>query len=115
MPDSSHNTILASDEAARRVQLLSELQAALKDLGMHSVLARNHRLVLRWHNAGPFEPSGQTSPQLHIFTPAGTTIATIATTDGTSYHLSAGPDCPAVGSTAAAALIRDHIHAAALR
>ncbi len=105
--------ILIGPEAARRLLLLSDLQTALARLGIRSVLARTHRLVLRPPTA-PCAPSGQTNPRLHIFTPAGTTVAT---TDGTAYHLASGHDCPAADPAAAATLIRDHAatHVAALR
>lgn len=66
--------------------LLAELQAALKTLGVDGVLARNHKLVLRYVT-GPFKPSGLTDPDLHIFTPDGTDTAT---TDGTMYRLASG-------------------------
>jgi len=104
MPDSCPSTILTRNEAARRRLLLSELQAALNGLGVPSILARNHRLVLRWHNNAPSGPSGQTNPRLHIFIPAGTVIAT---TDGSAYHLPASRQCPASDSAAAAALVSD--------
>ena len=96
--------ILTGPEAARRLLLLSDLQTALAGLGIRSVLARTHRLVLR-PPAAPCGPSGQVNPQLHIFTPAGTAVAT---TDGTAYHLASGQDCPAADPAAAATLIRKH-------
>jgi len=96
--------ILTGPEATRRLMLLSDLQTALARLGIRSVLARTHRLVLR-PPAAPCAPSGQVNPRLHIFTPAGTTIAT---SDGTAYHLPSGHDCPAANPAAAATLIRDH-------
>lgn len=93
--------ILAGPDAVRRLQLLADLQAALAGLGIRSVLARNHRLVLRPPTA-PTGPSGQVNPRLHIFTPDGPAIAT---TDGTAYHLTSGHHCPAADPAAAAALI----------
>ncbi len=71
-------------------------------LGVRSVLARNHRLVLR-SNCSPCEPSGLTEPQLHIFAPDGPVIAT---TDGTTYRLTSGTECPAADPAAVAALMR---------
>ena len=103
--------IISVAEAARRLELLADLQTSLAGLGVGSVLARNHRLVLRWRNNGPYGPSGLTDPALHIFTPAGNCLAT---TDGTAYLLATGQHCPATDPTVAAALIcqttpnRDH-------
>jgi len=94
--------ILATAEVTRRMLLLAELQEALAALGVRSVLARNHRLVLHY-NVVPSGPSGMTDPVLHIFTPEGTDIAT---TDGSSYHLARGEKCPACDPVAAAVLIR---------
>ena len=51
--------------------LLTELQAALSGLGIQCVLARRHRLVLRY-TENPVPPSGRTDPTLHVFAPAGT-------------------------------------------
>jgi hypothetical protein len=101
--------VLSEDEAASRALLLGELQAALAGIGVRSVVARNHRLVLRWNIPGPFRPSGPTDPQLHIFGPAGTTVAT---TDGIAYHLTAGQQCPADDPAAAAELITGCLAAA---
>ena len=98
----SPRPVLTQSEASRRLLKLAGLQTALTNLGVRSVLARHRRLVLRWHSAGPFGPSGPTDPELHIFTPAGTTVAT---TDGTVYHLLAGQQGPAADPVAAAALI----------
>ena len=67
--------------------LLTELQTALAARQIRSVLARNHRLVLRY-NYSSYEPSGMTNPRLHIFGPDGTGIAT---TDGTTFSLASGP------------------------
>ncbi len=53
--------ILARAEVTRRMLLLAELQDALAPLGVRSVLARNHRLVLQY-NHSPCEPSGLTNP-----------------------------------------------------
>jgi hypothetical protein len=74
------------------VALLAELQAALVGLGVRSVVARNHRLVLRWNSIGPFGPSGPTDPQLHVLISAGSVVVTV---DGDSYRLDCGEDVPA--------------------
>ena len=94
--------IISAAEAARRLELLADLQTSLAGLGIGSVLARNHRLVLRWRSSGPYGPSGLTDPALHIFTPAGSCVAT---TDGTAYLLATGQHCPATDPAATAALI----------
>jgi len=83
--------------------LLAELQDALAALGVRSVLARNHRLVLHY-NHSPCEPSGLTNPELHIFAADGTDIVT---TDGGTYRLANGNECPA-GDPAAAATVIGH-------
>ncbi len=93
--------ILADADAARRMSLLADLQDALAELDIDCVLARNHRLVLRYNRA-PCEPSGLTEPQLHIFTPGGTDIAT---TDGTVYVLTNDRQHPASDPAGAAAII----------
>lgn len=94
--------ILAEAEVCRRMLLLSELQAALAALGVRSVLARNHRLVLRY-GGGPCEPSGLTNPTLHILRPD---CAAIATTDGGTYRLSSGQEYSADDSGATATAIQ---------
>ncbi len=47
-------------------------------------------------------------PELHIFAPDGIDIATtdIATTDGSTYWLASGNECPAGDPAAAATVIR---------
>ncbi len=99
--------VLDRAEAERRMHLLAELQDALTDLGVRSVLARHHRLVLQY-NRVPSGPSGLTDPELHILAPAGTDIAT---TDGTTYRLASGQQYPVADPAAAAALIRHGRHA----
>ncbi len=84
--------------------MLAELQTSLAAMGVHSVVARNHRLVLRWNTDGPWGPSGLTDPQLHIFTPDGPCVATA---DGTAYHLATGQRYAANSPATAATLIRD--------
>jgi hypothetical protein len=98
--------ILAKADAARRMLLLTELQAALATLGVSCVLARNHRLVLQVSRK-PCAPSGLTDPKLHIFGPHSTVIAM---TDGTTFSLASGQQYPA-SNPAAAATIRDRQHA----
>ena len=93
--------ILSGTEANRRMLLLADLQAALAAHDIASVLARNHRLVLR-SERGPCEPSGPTDPQLHIFTRDGTDVAT---TDGITYSLASGTEYPAGDPAATAALL----------
>ncbi len=100
--------ILAEAEVERRMLLLAELQGLLAALGIRSVLARNHRLVLQY-NRVPSGPSGPTDPQLRIFAPDGTDIAT---TDGRTYSLASGRQCPANDPAAAATLMRHGQHAA---
>jgi hypothetical protein len=96
--------ILDQTEADHRTLLLSELQAALAALGVQSIRASRHRLVLRYNNPPPLMPSGPTNPTLHVFTPAGTRVAT---TDGTAYRLDDGQEYPATDpATTAAAICR---------
>jgi len=94
--------ILATAEVTRRMLMLAELRDALAALGVRSVLARHHRLVLQY-NRVPSRPSGLTDPQLHILAPDSTDIAT---TDGSTYRLARGMQCPAGDPAAAATLIR---------
>jgi hypothetical protein len=101
-PSSPCSPILAQPEANRRMLLLTELRAALTDLGLACVLARKHRLVLRY-NHSPIGASGLTDPQLHVFSPDGTIIAT---TDGTAYLLDSGSRYPASDPAAAALAIQ---------
>src|SRR6266699_17312 len=105
-PDAYSAPILQEAEVARRMHLLAELQDALAALGVRSVLARNHRLVLRY-NRVPSGPSGMTDPELRILAPAGTHIAT---TDGTTYRLASSQEYPAGDPAAVAALIRQGRH-----
>jgi hypothetical protein len=91
--------VLDEPEADRRALMLAELQAALTTFDVSTVLARRHRLVLRYSDPPPLAPSGPTSPTLHIFAPDGTRTAT---TDGSVYQLEDGRTFP-VGNPAAAA------------
>ncbi len=93
--------IIDEPEAAHRLLLLGQLQAALKIRHVRSVLARNHRLVLRY-NTSPCPPSGLTDPQLHIFAPNRTDITT---TDGIAYLLASGSCYPAANPDEAAEAI----------
>lgn len=95
--------VLSDDEAASRMRLLADLRAALSALGIQSLLARRQRLVLvSRYMEGPFDPSGLTDPQLHVFLPSG---ALSVTTDGVSYRL-AKQKFPVEEPSAAAAAIR---------
>jgi len=94
--------ILTQAEAERRFVLLSTLQSALSAHSLISVLVGNHRLVLH-ADCRPLAPSGPTDPQLHIFTPDGTDVAA---TDGSTYRLASGRQCPADDPAAATTLIR---------
>jgi len=53
-----------------------------------------------------------TDPQLHIFVPDGSDIVTIVTTDGRTFNLASGRQCPADDPAAAATFIRNGQHAA---
>jgi hypothetical protein len=94
--------VLEEPEAARRELLLAELQAALSALGLQSIRARRHRLVLRYNDPLRHLPSGPVSPTLHIFGPDRTHVAT---TDGTGYQLDDGREFPVTEPAAAAAAI----------
>ena len=94
--------ILPPAEVERRLVLLSKLQCALAANGFNSVLARNHRLILHGDRS-TWAPSGLTDPQLHIFVPECTDIAT---TDGSSYKLASGDQYPGADPAAVAADIR---------
>ena len=106
-PQAPSTPILTKAEVSRRMLLLADLQVALAAQEIHSVLARNHRLVLQY-NRVPCGPSGLTDPQLHIFAPDGPCDAT---TDGTTYRLPSGQECAADDAAAAATLIRHSQHA----
>jgi len=101
---------LTHSEAARRQAQLAGLQSALADLGVTSVIARHHRLVLRSPDA-PRCLSGQTDPALHVLTPDGTRTVT---TDGTSYRLNTGADFPVADPNATAGLIAVSRHPAVI-
>jgi hypothetical protein len=93
--------ILDDADAAGRLLALTQLQAALTEAEVQSVLARNHRLVLR-SSAAPLQPSGLTDPRLYILLPGRNRTAT---TDGTSYRLDDGSEVAADDPAGAAAVI----------
>jgi len=101
-PALTRSPILTREEAARRAALLADLQSALQAQGVSSVLARRHRLVLQGGRTR-CEPSGPTDPELHIFTPDGTDIAT---TRGSAYHFASGHAHPAADPARAAQAAR---------
>jgi hypothetical protein len=102
-PPVTRPPILAKEEASRRAALLCDLQSALAARGISSILARNHRLVLEGAST-KCAPSGPTDPQLHIFTPGGTSITT---TNGKAYLLD-GDRYPAGDPDGAAAAACRH-------
>jgi hypothetical protein len=105
--DQPRPLVLASREARTRAVLLADLQSSLAALGVRSVLARRHRLVLHGGRTTPIgarpEPSGPIDPELHILGPDATEIAT---TDGATYHVASGNKYPAADPAAAAISIR---------
>lgn len=106
MPENRQHgaVILSQAEATRRMELLAVLQAALETSGIRCRLAGRRRLVLRYAH-GPYEPSGMTNPQLNIFVPGGTEVAT---TDGLLYRLRSGAELFAEASSAAATISSMH-------
>jgi hypothetical protein len=102
-PEAPQAPVLPPPEAATRIALLTELQAALTRLGVQSMLARRHRLVLRYAD-NPVPPSGPTNPTLHVFAASTLTVST----DSTTYRISTGQELPAGDPAAAAALIFQH-------
>jgi hypothetical protein len=101
MSKDMRNALILSDaEACRRLALLGELRGALAGLGVRSVVARRHRLVLRY-NTAPCEPSGLTDPRLHVL--AGSRPCVVST-DGTTFTAE-GVTCAAGDVPAAAAAI----------
>ena len=93
---SANSPVLADTEVSHRMRLLSELQAALAVHGVEAVLARTHRLVLKY-GASPCPASGLINPKLHILSPR----PGIATTDGCTYYLSWGQTFPVTDPIAA--------------
>jgi hypothetical protein len=100
--------ILTEADVARRMLVFAGLQEALAALEIRSVVARNHRLVLR-RNIGLYAQSGLTDLKLYIFALDGTETAT---TDGTTYYLASGTEYPASEPDATAMAIR-HFNQAA--
>jgi hypothetical protein len=99
---SSRPPVLDEAEVDRRLMTLAELQAALNELGVRCVLARQQRLVLRYNEA-PLARSGPTDPTLHVFTPDGIRVAT---TDGAGYKLEdIAQEFPAGDAATAAVMI----------
>jgi hypothetical protein len=92
--------VLTDDEVARRVTLLAELQAAPADLGVQSVLARRHKIVLRAEDS--WRASSQTDPQLHVF---GDNATDVVTTDGAAYQFASGRTGPVGDPRATAASV----------
>jgi hypothetical protein len=82
----SGDLILSDTEVASRMRLLGQLRTALETAGVRCVLARRHRLVLRY-NRGPHQPSGLTDPQLRLYSAPQMDIVT---TDGAVYRLASG-------------------------
>ena len=101
----SGDLILSEVEVASRMRRLAQLQTALEKAGVRCVLARKHRLVLRY-NRGPGEPSGLTDPQLRLYC---ADRADIATTNGSFYRFASGYEFPVADPSAAAeAIVRRH-------
>lgn len=90
--------VLSDNDAALRMRLLAALHDALDGRGIQSLLARTHRLVLRY-NESPCPPSGLTNPILHIFMPGGMVAVT---TDGRWYVLPGSSRCNVSDPAAAA-------------
>lgn len=98
MTRSQQQPVLGPAEASRRAHLLAELHKSLGDLGVPCVLARTHRLVLRFSQPAS-QPSGPTDPRLYAYTPHGTRVIT---TDGSAYALPDGQSWPVTNPAAAA-------------
>jgi hypothetical protein len=102
----SGDLILSEVEVASRMRRLAQLQAALETAGVRCVLARRHRLVLRY-NRGPDEPSGLTDPELRLYF---TDHTDTATTNGAFYRFGSGHEFPVADPSAAAeAIARQHL------
>ncbi len=98
--------ILHEGEVSRRMHLLAELRQALSATGVESVLARNHRLILRYSES-PCAPSGLTDPTLHIL---GGGHEGIVTTNGAVYSLPGDRQCPVSHPAQAALTIAEGRH-----
>jgi hypothetical protein len=90
-PPGPREPILAREEASRRAALLADLHSPLAARGVNSTVVGRHRLVLEGTGTKA-APSGPTNPQLHVFTPGGTSIVT---TNGRTYLLDDRRACPA--------------------
>jgi hypothetical protein len=93
--------VLEDAEAERRRLLLARLQSVFLELGIECMLARNHKLVLRYSD-GAAGPNGLTDPALWVFLPSGTVTIT---TDGADYQLDDSREFPVADTSAAAAAI----------
>jgi hypothetical protein len=82
------SAILRDDEAERQRRLLVQLQAALGDLGIRAIWARNHHLGLPTEFARVSGQCGQKPPVLYIFTGTQGTLR-VQVSDG-SYALATG-------------------------
>lgn len=95
--------ILGEAEVQRRVLILAGLQSELDVLGVRAVLARNHKLTLRYNVPGP-QPCGMTDPVLHVFGPSGMRKAT---TDGSCFRIDSGEEFPVDDPAGTATRISD--------
>jgi hypothetical protein len=86
------SAILKDEEAERRRGLLVRLQAALGDLGIRAVCARNHHLGLPTEFAPVSGKCGQKPPILYIFTSTDGMLQ-VQVSDG-SYALPTGQSYP---------------------
>jgi hypothetical protein len=86
------SAILKDEEAERRRELLVQLQAALGDLGIRAVCARNHHLGLPTQFAPVSGKSGQKPPVLYVFTGRDGMLQ-VQVNDG-SYALPTGQSYP---------------------
>jgi hypothetical protein len=76
--------ILTKAQIDMQLLLLAALHSALAERNIRCVLARTHRLVLRY-SAAPLAASGPTEPQLYVFFIPGQKPG-IVTTDGVNYR-----------------------------
>lgn len=90
--------IVDEAEVARRMRLLAALRETLERRQIRAVLARNHRLVLRY-GEGSCGPSGLTDPELHVFGPERKHVVTIK---DNAYVLDGGRQFKSPPATAAA-------------
>lgn len=95
------SVILNDDEAERQRGLLVRLQAALGDLGIRAVWARNHQLGLPTEFAQVSGVRGLKAPVLYVFTD-GDVLLRVQVSDE-SFALATGQSFP-VGDVGKAAL-----------